>query len=128
MHTTTFGGNPLACAAAIATIDVLLEENLPARAAEVGEYFLEQLKEAAKGHEDKVLEIRGKGLMIGIEFHKDEVGYEISKAMFDKGILVAGTLVNSKTIRIEPPLTISYEEVNEVVRAFREVLPKVKQF
>lgn len=128
MHTTTFGGNPLACAAAIATIDVLLEENLPARAAEVGEYFLEQLKEAAKGHEDKVLEIRGKGLMIGIEFHKDEVGYEISKAMFDKGILVAGTLVNSKTIRIEPPLTISYEEVNEVVQAFREVLPKVKQF
>ncbi|MGM0923968.1 MAG: putrescine aminotransferase [Bacillota bacterium] len=128
MHTTTFGGNPLACAAAIATIDVLLEENLPARAAEVGEYFLEQLKVAAKGHEDKVLEIRGKGLMIGIEFHKDEVGYEISKAMFDKGILVAGTLVNSKTIRIEPPLTISYEEVNEVVRAFREVLPKVKQF
>lgn len=126
MHTTTFGGNPLACAAAIATIDVLLEEDLPARAAEVGEYFLQGLKDAAEGHEDKVLEIRGKGLMIGIEFHKDEVGYEVSKAMFDKGILVAGTLVNSKTIRIEPPLTISYEEVNTVINAFKSVLPKVK--
>ncbi|MEK4222501.1 putrescine aminotransferase [Bacillus smithii] len=126
MHTTTFGGNPLACVAAIATIDILLEEKLPERAAEVGKYFLQGLKDAAKGHEDKVLEIRGIGLMIGIEFHKDEVGYEVSKAMFDKGILVAGTLVNSKTIRIEPPLTISYEEVNEVIRVFKEVLPNVK--
>ncbi len=125
MHTTTFGGNPLACAAAIATIDVLLEENLPARAAEVGEYFLQGLLDAAKGHEDKVMEIRGQGLMIGIEFHKDEVGYEISKGMFDRGILVAGTLVNSKTIRIEPPLTISYEEVDKVITTFKEVLGHV---
>lgn len=127
MHTTTFGGNPLACAAAIATIDVLLEENLPERAAEVGDYFLKGLKEAASGHEDKVLEVRGQGLMIGIEFHKDEIGYEVSKGMFDKGVLVAGTLVNSKTIRIEPPLTISYEEVDTVIRTFKEVLSKVEK-
>ncbi|WP_203364514.1 putrescine aminotransferase [Bacillus sp. REN10] len=126
MHTTTFGGNPLACAAAIATIGVLLEENLPQRAAEVGEYFLKGLKEAAQGHEDKVLEIRGQGLMIGIEFHHDEIGYEVSKGMFDKGILVAGTLVNSKTIRIEPPLTISYEEVDKVVQSFKEVLATIQ--
>jgi putrescine aminotransferase len=126
LHTTTFGGNPLACAAAIATIDILLEEKLPERAAEVGEYFLQGLKDAAKGHEDKVLEIRGVGLMIGIEFHKEEIGYEVSKAMFDRGILVTGTLVNSKTIRIEPPLTISYEEVNTVIKTFKEVLSTIK--
>lgn len=126
MHTTTFGGNPLACAAAIATINVLLEEKLPERAEEVGEYFLRELKNAAKGHEDKVLEIRGQGLMIGIEFHQDEIGYEVSKGMFDRGILVAGTLINSKTIRIEPALTIRYEEVDTVVKAFKEVLSQVK--
>jgi putrescine aminotransferase len=126
MHTTTFGGNPLACAAAIATIGVLIEENLPERAAVVGEYFLKELKEAAKGHEDKVLEIRGQGLMIGIEFHKDEIGYEVSKGMFDRGILVAGTLINSKTIRIEPALTIGYEEVDMVISTFKEVLSLVK--
>ncbi|WP_078409485.1 putrescine aminotransferase [Priestia abyssalis] len=125
MHTTTFGGNPLACAAAIATIDVLLEENLPERAAEVGDYFLHGLRDAAKGHEDKVLEIRGQGLMIGIEFHKDEIGYQVSQGMFDRGILVAGTLINSKTIRIEPSLTISYEEVNTVINTFKEVLEQV---
>ncbi len=125
MHTTTFGGNPLACAAAIATIGVLIEEKLPERAAEVGAYFLEELKNAAKGHEDKVQEIRGQGLMIGIEFHQDEIGYEVSKGMFDRGILVAGTLINSKTIRIEPALTISYEEVNKVVATFKEVLDQI---
>lgn len=122
MHTTTFGGNPLACSAAIATIDVLLEENLPERAGEVGRYLLEELRKAAAGHDDKIMEIRGVGLMIGIEFHRDEVGYEVSKGMFDEGVLVAGTLINSKTIRIEPPLTISMEEVDQVVRTFRKVL------
>lgn len=127
MHTTTFGGNPLACAAAIATIGVLIEENLPERAGVVGEYFLTKLKEAAKGHEDKILEIRGQGLMIGIEFHNDEIGYEVSKGMFDRGILVAGTLINSKTIRIEPALTISYEEVDKVVNTFKEVLSKISE-
>lgn len=126
MHTTTFGGNPLACAAAIATIGVLLEERLPERAEEVGAYFLRELKQAAKGHEDKVLEIRGQGMMIGIEFHKDEIGYEVSKGMFDRGVLVAGTLINSKTIRIEPALTISYEEVDQVVSTFKETLSVIK--
>ncbi|MFC4777338.1 putrescine aminotransferase [Paenibacillus sp. GCM10023252] len=124
MHTTTFGGNPLACAAAIATIDVLLEEKLPERAAEIGLYFLEELRKASMGHEDKVMEIRGIGLMIGIEFHQDEVGYEVSKGMFDEGVLVAGTLINSKTIRIEPPLTISKDDVDRVVSTFRQVLSR----
>lgn len=127
MHTTTFGGNPLACAAAIATIGVLIEEKLPERAAEVGKYFLEELKKAAKGHEDKVQEIRGQGLMIGIEFHQDEIGYDVSKGMFDLGVLVAGTLINSKTIRMEPALTISYEEVDQVVSTFKQVLSGVNE-
>jgi putrescine aminotransferase len=127
MHTTTFGGNPLACAAAIATIGVLLEEKLPERALEIGEYFLKELKEVSKGHEDKVQEIRGQGLMIGIEFHQDEIGYEVSKGMFDNGVLVAGTLINSKTIRIEPALTISYEDVDKVVSTFKKVLEYVQE-
>ncbi len=126
MHTTTFGGNPLACAAALATIKVLIEEDLPTRAAEVGKYLLSGLRETTVGYEDKVMEIRGQGLMIGIEFHSDEVGYEFSKGMFDEGVLVAGTLVNSKTIRIEPPLTISYSEVDQVIATFKKVLSQLR--
>ncbi len=126
MHTTTFGGNPLACAAAIATFNVLIEENLPARAAELGEYMLKGLREAAVGFEDKVDEIRGLGLLIGIEFQSDEIGYEVSKGLFDNGVLVAGTLINAKTIRIEPPLTITYEEADSVIAAFKKVLGTVK--
>lgn len=126
MHTTTFGGNPLACAAALATIKVLIEEDLPTRAAEVGKYLLSGLRESTVGYEDKVMEIRGQGLMIGIEFHSDEVGYEFSKGMFDEGVLVAGTLVNSKTIRIEPPLTISYSEVDQVIATFKKVLSQLR--
>ena len=125
MHTTTFGGNPLACAAAIATINVLIEEDLPARAAEVGEYFLKGIKEVTKEYSDKVLEVRGQGLLIGVEFHEDETGYAFSKGMFDEGVLVAGTLVNSKTIRIEPPLTISIEEVDQVIATFKKVLERL---
>ncbi len=122
IHTTTFGGNPLACAAAIATINVLIEENLPERAAKMGAYMLRGLKEAARGHEDKVMEIRGKGLMIGIEFQKDKIGYEFSQKLFDKGVLVAGTLVNAKTIRIEPPLTIKKEDIDRVVQTVADAL------
>lgn len=125
MHTTTFGGNPLACAAAIATINVLIEEKLPERAAEVGEYLLGKLREVAEDFPNQVLEIRGKGLLIGVEFHTDEIGYEVSKGLFDNGVLVAGTLINSKTFRIEPPLTISIEEVDKVVETFKLVLEKL---
>nr|WP_181406327.1 putrescine aminotransferase [Terrilactibacillus laevilacticus] len=122
MHTTTFGGNPLACAAAIATINILIDEKLPERAAQMGEYMLDGLKKAAEGHEDKVKAIRGKGFMIGIEFQEDVIGYEFSKKLFDKGVLVAGTLVNAKTIRIEPPLTIKKEEIETVIQTVAEAL------
>ncbi|MFT8364084.1 MAG: putrescine aminotransferase [Sporolactobacillus sp.] len=122
IHTTTFGGNPLACAAAIATIDILIEEKLPERAAKMGAYMLQGLRDAAKGHEDKVMEIRGKGLMIGIEFQEDQIGYDFSKKLFDKGVLVAGTLVNAKTIRIEPPLTIKKEDIDKVIATVAEAL------
>lgn len=127
LHTTTFGGNPLAAAAAIAAIQVLIEENLPERAAQMGAYFLAGLREVVRGHEDKVIDVRGKGLMIGLEFMDDRTGFEVAKGLFDRGVLVAGTLVNAKTIRIEPPLTIEKAQIDRVLEALTETLREVKR-
>ena len=122
LHTSTFGGNPLACAAALATINVLIEDKLPERAAVVGARLLAGLREAARGHEDFVLDVRGKGLLIALEFHDNESGYDFGKRMLERGVLVSGTLVNARTIRVEPPLTILDDEADYVCRAAAESL------
>ena len=125
LHTTTFGGNPLACAAALACINVLIEERLPERAARVGERFLAGLRTAVAGHESIVTAVRGKGLMMAIEFVDNELGYALSKAMLDRGVLVSGTLVNARVIRVEPPLTIAEEQVDYVCKALSESLDEI---
>ena len=126
LHTTTFGGNPLACAAAIATINVILEERLCERAKTVGDIFLAKLKSTIKPYTPQItLDARGKGLMLALEFPDSDIGFRVSKGLFREKILVAGTLVNAKTIRIEPPLTITLEQVDNVVNALGKVLKEV---
>ncbi|MGD9119002.1 MAG: putrescine aminotransferase [Dehalococcoidia bacterium] len=127
LHTTTFGGNPLACAAAIAAINVTLEENLPRQAAEKGEYFLPRMIDLISNYRNICHEGRGRGLMIGIEFTSDEAGYEVAKGLFSHGVLVAGTLVNAKTIRIEPPLVITESELDRVLKVLEIVLADVSK-
>jgi putrescine aminotransferase len=122
LHTSTFGGNPLACAAALATINVLIEEGLPQRAAVMGERMLAGIRRAIAGHEDLAIDARGKGLLIAIEFADNETGFEFAKRMLDRGVLVSGTLVNARTIRIEPPLTITEEQADYVCQAIAESL------
>lgn len=114
LHTTTFGGNPLACAAAIATINVLLEERLPERAATMGVRMLAGLREATKEYPRLVVDVRGKGLLMAIEFIDNETGFELGKLLLDRGILVSGTLVNARVVRIEPPLTITEAQADYV--------------
>jgi putrescine aminotransferase len=127
LHTTTFGGNPLACAAALATIDTLIEERLPERAAEMGEYMLAGLRRAVRGHEDLVVDVRGKGLLIALEFASDAVGFAASKYLFERGVLVAGTLVNALTVRVEPPLTIERAQADRVFAVLAEALAAMKR-
>ncbi|MGB8965239.1 MAG: putrescine aminotransferase [Candidatus Cybelea sp.] len=123
LHTSTFGGNPLACAAALATINVLIEERLPERAAIVGQRMLDGIRKAVAGHEDLVVGVRGKGLLIALEFYDHATGYELAKRMLDRGVLVSGTLVNARVIRVEPPLTITEKEADYVCQALSESLP-----
>lgn len=114
-HTSTLGGNPLACAAALASISVIEKGDLVKKAAESGEYFLKNLRTIKS---NKITEIRGLGLMIGIEL-KEKSGKYV-KALMEKGIiaLLAGNFV----IRLMPPLIISKEEIDQVVESLREIL------
>jgi putrescine aminotransferase len=122
IHTTTTGGNPLACAAAIAAINVTLEEGIVQQAAEKGEYFISHLKEIAARHPDVYTHITGKGLLIGQHFVDDEVGYAVASGLFKRGVLISGTLNNSRVIRIEPPLIITREEIDMVLNYLEDTL------
>ncbi|CAF3289297.1 unnamed protein product [Rotaria socialis] len=126
LHTTTFGGSPLACAAAIATINVICEERLSDLARITGDIFLAKLKTTIKPYTPHItLDARGKGLMLALEFVDTDIGFRVSKGLFRERILVAGTLVNAKTIRIEPPLTITLEQVDIVIMALDKVLKEI---
>src|SRR5579872_3753110 len=127
LHTTTFGGNPLACAAALATINVLIEEQLPQRAATLGARLLVGLREAAKDYGDIIVDIRGKGMLMAMEFPNDELGFALGKEMLQRGVLVSGTLVNARVIRIEPPLTLTEEQADRVCTALAESLAALRR-
>jgi putrescine aminotransferase len=122
VHSSTFGGNPLACAAGIAAINVTLEEDLPGQAAATGEYFLGELKKLEAQYRDVLLEARGRGLLLGLEFVDEDFGYAVSAGLFKRGVLVAGTLLNSKTIRIEPALNVPRHIVDQVLQALDDTL------
>lgn len=127
LHTTTFGGNPLSCAAALATIHVLLEENLPAQAQQKGNLLLDGFKELAQQYPDLVIDARGQGMLMAIEFVDNEIGYQFSSEMFRQQVLVAGTLINAKTVRVEPPLTLTIEQCEQVLAAARRALASLRQ-
>jgi putrescine aminotransferase len=122
IHSSTFGGNPLACAAGIAAINVTLEEDLPGQAAVTGEYLLAELRKLQKRFSDHLKEVRGLGLLIGLEFVDSEFGYAVAAGLFKRGVLVAGTLLNAKTLRVEPALNIPRALVDEVLEKFEETL------
>jgi len=128
LHSSTFGGNPLACAAGIAAINVTLEEDLPGQAARSGEYMLAELRKLKERYPEILVDVRGKGLLIGLEFVSKEIGYAVAAGLLRQGVLVAGTLLNAKTIRIEPALNIPRLMLDEVLAALDDVLKQVDLF
>jgi ornithine--oxo-acid transaminase len=114
-HGSTFGGNPLACAVARTAIRVLIEEKLVERSAELGKYFLEQLRAIRSS---AVKEVRGRGLWIGIELHKEARPF--CEALKEQGILCKET--HERVIRIAPPLVITREEIDWALDRIRKVL------
>jgi acetylornithine/LysW-gamma-L-lysine aminotransferase len=115
VHGSTFGGNPLSCAAANAALDVIKEEDLPGQAEAKGKYLLEKLMEI---NSPNIREVRGIGLMVGIEMKQKVTGY--IKSLQEKKVIAlnAGLTV----IRLLPPLVITYEQIDRLVEALTEVL------
>jgi acetylornithine/LysW-gamma-L-lysine aminotransferase len=115
MHGSTFGGNPLACAAALAAIDYMLENDLAAQAAHKGEHLANRLQQLRS---DKVREVRHLGLMIGIELKGKAQPYLTD--LMERGVLAL--LAGSTVIRLLPPLVISLEQLDAVADALVDVL------
>jgi len=127
LQTTTTGGGALACAAAIAAINVTLRERLWEAAAQKGEYILQQVKDLAAEYPQVYKDVTGKGLLIGQHFQTPEIGGQVAANLFKRGVLVAGTLTSAQTIRIEPPLVITPEEIEQGLTALREAVAAVAQ-
>lgn len=116
-HGSTFGGNPLACAVGIAALEVLVEEELPKRSRDLGEYFQEELK---KIQNPIIKEIRGKGLFIGVELHGMARPY--CEKLMREGLLAKET--HETTIRFAPPLTITKAELDMALEKIRNVFSR----
>lgn len=116
-HTSTFGGNPLVCAAASAAIDVLISEKLPERAATLGKHFREQLEELKTRHEI-IREIRGMGLMLGVESRFDVFNVLVNS--INKGVIILDAGKN--VLRFLPPLVIEKAQIDKVISILDTVL------
>ena len=127
LQTTTTGGGALACSAAIAAINITVRDRLWEAAREKGEYIMPRVQALAEKFPQVYKAVTGKGLLIGQHFQTPEIGGQVAAALFKRGVLVAGTLTSAQTIRIEPTLVISYDEINEGLFRLDEAVAEVVQ-
>ena len=131
---STFGGNPVACAAALAVLDVLEDEGLQARALEVGGYVSAALRDLASRHE-AIGDVRGRGLLIGVELVRDRASREpdaeaagrVANGLRERGVLVGTTGLADDTLKIRPPLPFAREHADLLVSALDEVLGTLRR-
>ncbi|CAL1403088.1 unnamed protein product [Linum trigynum] len=123
-HGSTFGGNPLASAVAIASLDVLREEGLAERSAQVGEELRSQLRKIQEHFPDYIKEVRGRGLFNAVEFNSKALSpasaYDLCLKLKERGVLAKPT--HDTIVRLTPPLCISSDEVKEATKALHQVL------
>jgi acetylornithine aminotransferase/acetylornithine/N-succinyldiaminopimelate aminotransferase len=121
MHGTTFGGNPLACAVAIAVIDEIKHSMLLDRNVSTGEYFVSRLRDLQARY-PSILDVRGFGLMIGLELDSDTLAKAILAGMMDRHILLNRT--HDTVLRFLPPFLITRDHVDHAIGALDELLTK----
>ncbi len=132
IHSSTFGGGPMACAAVSAAIDVLQDEKLAERAERVGPTFLDGLKALQLKYPQVLKEARGVGLLIGLEFTSSDVAELAIAAILNKGVLIAFALNSPEVVRLEPPLNTPEELFAEVLEvldaALRETAEMLEKY
>jgi acetylornithine aminotransferase/acetylornithine/N-succinyldiaminopimelate aminotransferase len=122
-HATTFGGTPLACAVALKIFEVIDRDHVADNARKIGEFMLNELRALQKRYSNIVRDVRGLGLMIGIEFDAKFKAAEIVKALHERGVLTVPA--GSSVIRLLPPLNLSKGEAGEGLRAIERVIEKL---
>lgn len=119
-HGTTFGGHPVCCAAALAEVNELLDRDLAGNAAKIGAYFMEQLKTLPH-----VKEVRGQGLLVGVEFDDTISGVDVKHECLHRHLLI--TAIGAHIIRMIPPLIINKEDCDKAVAIIREAVEALER-
>jgi 4-aminobutyrate aminotransferase-like enzyme len=131
-HLSTFGGNPVSAAAALANINVMLRERIPEKVAVKGEYFMKRLNELKERY--KIIgDVRGKGLMIGVELVKDQVKKtpaadetrKVRDLCRERGLLIGSGGVKGNVLRIQPPLVITMEQIDKALSILESAIREV---
>jgi 4-aminobutyrate aminotransferase/(S)-3-amino-2-methylpropionate transaminase len=133
-HLSTFGGNPVCCAAAIANLELFKEQKLVEGSAKKGEYLVKRFNELKEKHR-LIGDVRGRGLMVGVELVKDKKTKEpaveetnrLKEKMRNRGILVGTGGVKACVIRFQPPLVITLDELDKAVTVMDEELEKIEK-
>ncbi len=118
LHTSTFGGNELACAAALAALDVLVDDDLVTNARVRGEQLLAGAREVMRRYPAVIAQVRGAGLLVGVELRSEGYGGTIIPELLKRGVTAAWTLNAQRVIRLEPPLIVREDEIDAALRAF----------
>ncbi len=120
-HGTTFGGNPLACAAAIANLKVFQEEDLVGKCQKKGDYFKTKLESLKEKYPEKIEEVRGLGLMVGMELKEE--GQEIVRKCVEEGVLI--NCAAKKVLRFLPPLIVKEKEIDYLIEVLDKIFKKI---
>jgi acetylornithine/N-succinyldiaminopimelate aminotransferase len=118
-HGTTYGGNPVSCAASLAQITELIDRDLAGNAKEMGDYFMEKLKMLPH-----VKEVRGQGLLVGVEFDDSIIAKDVKHGCFDRKLLI--TAIGSHIIRMVPPLILTKEDCDKAYEIIKETVESLQ--
>jgi putrescine aminotransferase len=127
VHTSTFGGNPLACSAGLASLEVLVEERLVERAKAMGDYLIASARALQARHPDVVAGVRGRGCVVGVELTSEGYGGVIIPECLKLGMTAAYTLNQQKVIRLEPPLIVTQAEIDEAMGILERGVVKARE-